>query len=356
TGLRGVGKTVLLKRFETMARANNYHVVHIEATDSDTFLNLLFAEIRAILFTVDPKSRVKGVLLGILKSFSLTYNLAEHSVNIGVEPTIGAADSGILHFDLTSLFLALGNELKEQQSGLLLSIDELQYLKREELEALIMTIHRTTQDVLPILLVGAGLPQLPALAGEAKSYAERLFSYPRIGPLSRQDITRAVREPALEQNVDFTDEALEQIYNITRGYPYFLQEWAYQSWNLAPQNRITLQDINAAESDVLKNLDENFFRVRYDRLTHAEKRYLRAMAELGEGPHRSGDVAALLGVKVESLGPVRNAVMKKGMIYSPQHGDTAFTVPLFDTFMKRMQPFELARAQTSKITRKQEKS
>jgi DNA-binding CsgD family transcriptional regulator len=201
-----------------------------------------------------------------------------------------------------------------------------------------MGVHRVTQLALPLLVVGTGLPQLPGLAGNAKSYAERLFDFPQIGALSKDDAFQAIRAPAQSEGAEVEQDALARLFEITQGYPYFIQEWAYTVWNMAERSPITLADVNAAEPQVLSRLDESFFRVRYDRLTPREKQYLRAMAELGPGPHRSGDIAAVLGVKVESTSPLRSGLIRKGMLYSPQHGDTAFTVPLFDAFMKRSIP------------------
>lgn len=191
---------------------------------------------------------------------------------------------------------------------------------------------------LPVVLVGAGLPQLVGKMGRSKSYAERLFDFPQIGKLDKPDARRALEEPASNAGVRFAAPALNEIITVTEGYPYFLQEWGYQSWNIAESSPITLAHAQSATAVAIQRLDRSFFRVRFDRLTPREKDYLRAMAELGEGPHRSGDIADALGVKVETVAPLRSSLIRKGMIYSPQHGDTAFTVPLFDQFMKRVMP------------------
>jgi hypothetical protein len=213
-----------------------------------------------------------------------------------------------------------------------------QYLSETEHGALITVIHRTTQKDLPVVLVGAGLPQLPGLAGDGKSYAERLFEFPEIGSLTSQDARAAIRVPAAEQGVEFTDEAVNLVIDLAHGYPYFLQEWGYHVWNAAEATPIEGSLVEAVTPRVVQHLDDNFFRVRFDRLTPAEKKYLRAMAELGPGPHRSGDIAAKLNVKVESVAPRRGTLIAKGMIYSPAHGDTAFTVPLFHEFLRREMP------------------
>ncbi len=341
TGLRGVGKTVLLNRAVDIAKAREYHVAQLEATESGEFIGLLAAELRSVLFAMSRRDRIGGAMqaaLQALKSFTLTLNLNEQSLKLGVDPAIGTADSGILSTDLTELFIKVGEAAAESGSAVLIAIDELQYLTKEQLEALIMAVHRTTQLLLPLVVVGTGLPQLPALAGNAKSYAERLFDFPRIGALNRDDAFTAIRRPALAEHVDFDDAALQAIFETTKGYPYFVQEWAYHAWNTAPRSPITISDIERIRAYVLARLDESFFRVRFDRLTPREKTYLRAMAELGDEPYRSGDIAGVLGARVEALGPLRSNLIKKGMVYSPQHGDTSFSVPLFGDFMKRMMP------------------
>lgn len=254
---------------------------------------------------------------------------------LDVDAAIGEADSGTLSEDLPDVFRALGEALVDRSTGGLIAVDEVQYLSSSELGALITAIHRTTQLDLPIILVGAGLPQLPGLAGDAKSYAERLFDFPRIGSLGDADARSAIYQPAHEQGVQFEEDALGAIIHASRGYPYFLQEWGYHVWNHSAGSPVTAADVTAAGVDVERQLDRNFFLVRYDRLTPKEKEYLSAMATLGAGPHRSGDIAEQLGVKVESVAPRRSGLIRKGMIYSPAHGDTAFTVPLFDDFLRR---------------------
>jgi hypothetical protein len=335
-GLRGVGKTVLLNRFEQLARDNGLQTGFMEAPETGEFKRLLATRLRSILVGLDqgPVSRAVKRAMGTLKSF--TYTLPDGmSISLDVDPVLGSADSGVLSEDTTDLLVAVGEAVKDRDTGLLLAIDEVQYLTAEELAALISAIHRTVQLSLPVILVGAGLPQLPGLAGSAKSYAERLFDFPHIGPLARADAQAALELPAQAQGVTFTDGALDDLLDRTQGYPYFLQEWGYHVWNVAPKSPITLEDVRLAAPDVQRQLDENFFLVRMDRLTPAEKRYLTAMAELGEGPHRSGDIAGRLGVKVESVAPRRSALIQKGMVFSPAHGDTAFTVPLFDEFLRR---------------------
>jgi hypothetical protein len=214
----------------------------------------------------------------------------------------------------------------------------MQYLSEKEFSALIMALHKVAQLNLPLIVVGAGLPQILGLAGESKSYAERLFSFPAVGPLPEADAERALQDPVRAAGVEFQPEALREIYRLTQGYPYFLQEGGYQAWNHAVATPIGAPVIRETSGLVSQRLDDNFFRVRFDRLTPREKTYLRAMAELGPGPYRTGDIADKLGVKINTLGPVRASLIKKGMVYSPSHGEMAFTVPLFDDFMRRVMP------------------
>lgn len=343
TGLRGVGKTVLLNEIERQARATGYRTIVIEAHEDKPLGPLLAPYVRSVLYDLDRAAgagdKVKRglrVLRSFLGALKITY--ADVEVGLDIDPEHGSADSGDLEIDLPNLLVALGEAAEERKSAVALLIDEVQYFSEKELGALIVAMHRIQQRQLPVVLLGAGLPILPGLAGESKSYAERLFSFPEIGALSEADTAKALRDPALAAGVDFEPEALREVFRLTRGYPYFLQEWGYQSWNQAPTSTITLQVVKKATPTVIERLDRNFFRVRFDRLTPSEKRFLRAMAELGPNDHRTGDIADTLGVKVTSLGPVRAKLIRKGMVYSPAHGDMAFTVPLFDEFMRRVMP------------------
>jgi hypothetical protein len=335
-GLRGVGKTVLLNRFAEIAQNEGFSVGQLEAPESGEFVQLLSLRIRRILLDLSrgPVSDVVTKALRVLKAFTLQLPDGA-SIRIDVDAIAGEGDSGLLSSDLTDLFVASGQAAQDRRQGLLIAIDEVQYLTKDELAALIVAIHRTTQLNLPVVLVGAGLPQLPGLTGDAKSYAERLFEFPVIGSLQQREAKDALAVPAAAEGVDFSDEALDLIVEESHGFPYFLQEWGYHTWNQAASSPIDLDDVDAATAHVQERLDENFFRVRLDRLTPAEKAYLRAMAALGPGPHRSGDIATEIGVKVESAAPRRNVLIRKGMIYSPAHGVTAFTVPLFDEFLRR---------------------
>lgn len=343
TGLRGVGKTVLLNEMERIALAEDYRTILVEAHEDKALPVLLAPHLRRMLFDLD---RVAGAgdkarrALAVLKSFVGAIKLKMGDVELGLdlEPARGVADSGDLELDLPSVFVAVAEASEERGLAVAILIDELQYLTPKELSALIMAMHKMQQRQLPLVLLGAGLPFLPGLAGESKSYAERLFDFPDIGALSEDDAGRALQEPVKEKNVLFEAASLAEIYRLTQGFPYFLQEWGYQAWNQAEASPITLSVVKEATTKVVSRLDRNFFRVRFDRLTPAERRFLRAMAHLGPGPQRTSDIAETLGSKITSLGPVRAQLIKKGMIYSPGHGHMAFTVPLFDEFMRRAMP------------------
>ena len=342
-GLRGVGKTVLLDRMRDDAEASGIHTMRIEAPERRSLPALLAPQMRQALLRLSRNENAKAhaqralrALAGFAKA--LKFKFEDIEVGFDLEPEPGLADNGDLEHDLQALLETVGESAKQAGNALVMFIDELQYVQEPELEALITALHRNAQRKLPVMLIGAGLPQLPGQMGRAKSYAERLFDFPEIGPLTPEASRQALSKPALEQGVNFTPDALEQILQITRGYPYFLQEWGKHTWDTAQRSPITQADVTLASQAAVAALDESFFRVRLDRLTPVEKQYLRAMAALGPGPHRSGDVADQLQRRVTSLGPTRSQLIAKGMIWSPNHGDTAFTVPLFDEFMRRAMP------------------
>ncbi|HEY9899886.1 MAG TPA: ATP-binding protein [Pantanalinema sp.] len=343
TGLRGVGKTVLLNEMERMSESSGYRTILVEAHENKPLAVLLAPHLRRLLFdlnrlagTGDKVRRGLAVLKGFIGAIKVTVGDIEFGLDI--EPERGAADSGDLEVDLPSLFTAVAEAAQERGVAIAILIDEIQYLSSAELSALIMAMHKMQQRQLPLVLIGAGLPIIPGLAGESKSYAERLFSFPAVGPLSGKDAARALQDPVQASGETFAPEALDEIYRLTNGYPYFLQEWGYQAWNHAVASPISLEVVQESTDLVVARLDENFFRVRFDRLTPGEKKFLRAMAQLGSGPYRTADIADCLGVKINSLSPTRSSLIKKGMIYSPSHGEMAFTVPLFDAFMRRAIP------------------
>lgn len=339
-GLRGVGKTVLLNEIHNYAQEQNFKSILVEAHEGKSLASLLLPSLRQTLFNLDRMEHVSEKVkkgLRVLKSFLNGVKMKVGDVEIGldIDPELGTGDSGDLEADLPALFEALAEAAQDRKTTISIIIDEIQYLSEKEFSALIMAIHKISQRRLPLVLIGAGLPQLVGLAGKSKSYAERLFDYPPIGPLNRDDAILALQEPVKEQDAYFTNEALDEIMSKTEGYPYFLQEWGYHAWNIATTSKIDLEVVKKATEASLKRLDESFFRVRFDRLTPSEKRYLLALAEFGSGPHRSGDIAEKLNVKPQTVAPTRAGLIKKGMIHSPSYGDMEFTVPLFDDFMRR---------------------
>ena len=342
-GLRGVGKTVLLTRISQESEARGFVVVNIEAPEKRSLPALLIPPMRAALLKLDRiaasgdlAKRSLRALGGFVGAMKIKYQDIEFGVDLGDEP--GIADSGDLEHDLSDLLMEVGRAAKEKRTALIFFIDELQYVEEEQFASLITALHKCAQHQLPSALIGAGLPQLVGQAGRAKSYAERLFEYPEIGPLKENEARKALVAPAKQRDVEFEEGALAEILVRTKAYPYFLQEWGKHSWQCAQGSPITRQDAVLATDLAIAELDASFFRVRFDRLTPSEKRYLRAMAELGPGPHRSGDIAHLLNKGVTNVAPTRSSLIKKGMIYSPSHGDNSFTVPLFDGYMKRVMP------------------
>lgn len=340
-GLRGVGKTVLLNRIGDLAADDGFEAVFLEAPEDRGLAEMLVPPLKTLLVRLSRVERAKVLAkrgLGILRSFAAALKVEVGDLGFGVQAEAGTADSGNLEADLPELLLSVASAAKEAGKPVILIIDELQYLSARDLGALITAVHRTGQRGLPLLVIAAGLPQLAALAGEAKSYAERLFTYPDVGRLSEAAARDAIRSPMRKRGAEIAEGALTMIVEQTRGYPYFLQEWGFHTWDAATSSPITEGDVARATVEALAQLDEGFFRVRMDRLTPREKAYMRAMAALGPGPHRSGDIAQTLRIDVRAAGPLRNGLIRKGMIFSPQFGETAFTVPMFDEFMCRSMP------------------
>jgi hypothetical protein len=342
-GLRGVGKTVLLDRMRADAEQSGIQTIRVEAPEGRSLPALLAPELRIALLRLSRTEKARDIaqrglraLAGFAKALKVKY--ADIEVGFDFEPEPGLADNGDLEHDLQDLLEAVGLAAKAADTAVVIFIDELQYVDEGELAALITSMHRCAQVGLPVMLVGAGLPQLRGRMGNAKSYAERLFNFPMVGPLPAAAARFAITKPLADEGVTITDDALDTLVGVTRGYPYFLQEWGKHSWECADESPIEHSDVESATQLTVAALDESFFLVRFDRLTPAEKKYLRAMAELGPGPHRSGSIADCLGREVTALGPTRSTLIAKGMIWSPSHGDTAFTVPLFDEFMRRIMP------------------
>jgi hypothetical protein len=341
-GLRGVGKTVLLNRIGELAEERGFVRVQLEAPENKRLAGILVPVLRGHLIKLSASDQARHLArraLAVLRAFAGAFKVAIGDIEISMtDAERGLADSGDLELDLPELLAAVAAAAKSADRGLAILIDEVQYLAEEDFAALIVASHKLAQSGAPFIVFGAGLPQIAALAGEAKSYAERLFLFPDIGALDPASARDAIRVPLRSQRVEIAEDALAAIVEQTRGYPYYLQEWGAHAWNAAARSPIRLADVAAAAELAVKDLDHNFFRVRFDRLTPREKDYVRAMAELGPGPHRSGAIAQLLQIRVESAGPLRDALIKKGMVYSPQHGETAFTVPMFDGFVKRIMP------------------
>lgn len=346
TGLRGVGKTVLLNRMKGISQHEGYHPIPMEASEDKPIAPSLASSLRKLIFNLDSTISGHKVrhALAVLKGFISTVKVSAGigldglRMDLDIDPERGTADSGDLETDLPNLFTVIAETVRDKGSAVAIFIDEIQYLKPHELGALMMAMHRMQQLQLPLVLVGAGLPVLPGLAGEIRSYAERLFDFPNVGTLSKRDADAALQKPMQKKKVKFNPAALKEIFKQARGYPYFIQEWGYQAWNHAEASPITLKVVKTASKTVIKRLDENFFRVRFDRLAPKEKEFLRTMADIsGENKHTS-DVASLLKRKNTDLSPVRAKLIRKGMIYSPAHGDVAFTVPLFGEFMRRTMP------------------
>jgi hypothetical protein len=338
-----VGKTVLLGEFRETAQAANWVVVEHEVNKHDdaSFRLEVALKLRAALLQLAPRARWTDRFrraASALGSFTLTVDPSgQLQVGMNVETVEGLADHGNLVMDLTDVLVAVGEAAQDHARGVVMLFDEVQFLTRGQLEAVILSLHKTVQRRLPVTLVGAGLPQM-AFAGDAKSYAERLFKFPTIGNLNDSDARRALAEPALDEGVSYSQDALNLAIEVTGGYPYFIQELGYAAWGVTKQSPITRGDVEDAVELYEAKLDSSFFRVRLDRASELQRAYLRAMAELGAEPHKAADVAAKLDRESTQLGPTRAELIDMGLLYTPQHGYAAFTVPHFDRFMLRALP------------------
>lgn len=337
-GLRGTGKTVLLNEIGKIAKEEGLLVSKVESPERESLARLLYPEMRKVMRSLSGVEAAKQIAsrgLKGLRGFASIFKIDIAGVEIGVEPEPGLADSGDLQYDLPDLFEVIGQAAKAAGKGWILLIDEVQYLSEADLSALIVAIHRMSQEGLPVLLVGAGLPQVARLAGEAKSYAERLFLYPEVGALDQPSAIQAVEKPILEEEASIEPAALGTIVDRTRGYPFFLQEWASTAWNNAEGPVITIGDVSHSYDETIASLDAGFFRVSIDRLTKSEVQFVKTMSELGDGPYAMADIAKAMGRVQSSLGPTRANIISKGMIYSTDHGYLNFTVPLFAEYMRR---------------------
>jgi hypothetical protein len=340
-GLRGVGKTVLLNRLNSMAEQKGFRTAKVEAPEGGMLPQLLAPELRQVLYSLDLQASAGHKVrqaASVLRNFAAAFKVKIGDIELGIDLARGEADTGNLEQDLPDLLVAVCEAANERSVALGIFLDEVQYLLPEELASLIVACHEVAQRHLPLFFAGAGLPQIAALSGNAKSYAERLFTYPHVGQLDAASARAALVHPAKNEGVDIQADAVEEILRVTERYPYFIQEWGFHVWNSAPGSPIHLADVQHANPGIIAHLDANFFRVRFDRLTPLQQKYLRAMAELGAGPYQTGDIAAMLGVAAGAVATVRQQLINKGMVWSQRHGETAFTVPLFDEFMKRQIP------------------
>lgn len=340
-GLRGVGKTVLLNRLLKIADEIGYETIKIEAPEGGNLPDLIVPELRRILYSLDLKAKFgkkAKTARAVLQNFAAIFKVTVGEVDFGIEPAPGLADTGNLQQDLPSLLIAVAEAAKEKNTAIGLFVDEVQYLSPTELAAIIVACHEIAQRGLPLFFVGAGLPQIAALAGNAKAYAERLFNYPKVDRLEHDAAQDAIKIPVEAEDAALTQEAINEIISKTEGYPYFIQEWGSHVWNAAENSPITAEDVIDTTPAVIAHLDDNFFRGRFDKLTVLQQKYLRAMAELGAGPYKTGDIATALEVEPSAVATVRQQLIKKGMVWSQRHGETAFTVPMFDEYMRRQIP------------------
>jgi hypothetical protein len=345
TGLRGVGKTVLLGEFRQIAEEFKWKVLELEASkhDDDYFRRTIYSQLRAALYQISPRAKwgdKARKAAQVLQSFSLSIDPSSGipTLSLDVDAAEGFADHGSLTLDLTDVLVSIGEAAREHGTGLVLLFDEVQFLSQSQLEAVIQAIHKSVQRKLPVTFVGAGLPQIAELAGDAKSYAERLFKFPKLGSLDFEDAKKALAEPAHIEHVRFEDDALVRAFDLTEGYPYFVQELGYQVWAVANGDSITLEDVEDAKDAYEAKLDSSFFRVRLDRATQLQIAYMRAMAQLGPDSQKAADVAAVMGRESTQLAPTRSELINMGLLYTPAHGYAGFTVPHFDRFMLRAVP------------------
>ena len=344
-GLRGVGKTVLLTEIESIAQDNNIYYEHIEAMENGSFMSSISLYVGKILRKMSVREKAKQYIdfaKNVALSFQFFYN-KEGETSIGINPEMlqtaaGIADTGDLQNDLTELLVHLGKVGQKINTGAILFIDEVQYLKDAEFEALMAAIHRCNQLGLPLVLIAAGLPKIAKIAGDIKSYAERLFKFIPVDKLQEDDAKQALIQPAKKLGVQFTDAALSEILLQTDCYPYFLQEYGQQVWKYADKETqtITQQAACAAHDDFISELDEGFFKVRHDRASEKELEFMRAMVQCGSLPCQTKQVAQLMHSSYNRIAPIRAQLIHKGFIYATNRGEISFTVPQFDKYLKRV--------------------
>jgi len=336
TGLRGVGKTVLLNEFESDCDAAGWPGETRELAQGSQIAHVIAKAARKALMEMSAKKRAGDAVrrgLGALRAFTMT--VGDIAFRFDVEALEGVADSGDLAEDMRDLLVEVGAAAQANGSGFALILDEMQHLAKSDLEALIVGLYRAKQKNLPVALVGGGLPLLPELTGEAKSYAERGFEFRKIGALDDEAAAAALEEPARGQGVNWQPKAVERVVHLTEGYPYFLQEYGRAAWKIGDGSAVTRQDVAAAEPIALEYLDGNFFSQRVGKLPSAERRYLSAIAALGDGPQRSGEVAGALGKDAQDVSVVRDRLIKASLLYSPRRGEIDFTVPLCADYLRR---------------------
>lgn len=335
-GLRGVGKTVLLTRIESMAKEQNCEVCSFEVSQNTSLPQQLANEAKNLLQKFSKKEKMKETVktaASVLRGFASAFSLKLGDFSIEVLPTPASGD---LRVDMIALLLSIGLASKEVNRTTVLLIDELHTAKKEELGSLIMALHKISQLNLPILLFGAGLPLLTKLAAEARTYAERLFEYPIVGSLNDGDAKKALIAPVEKYGVSFEKKAIELILKKTLGYPYFLQVWGSHSWNQAISSIITENDVQIASKNALAELDNDFYRIRYEKLSPRQKDYVHAMATLKDRNAKSAEIAQAMRLKVNQAAPFRRDLIKSGTIYSPDRGLSAFTVPGFGDYLNRI--------------------
>ena len=342
SGLRGVGKTVLLNAIESEAEEKDILFEHIEINENRNFIQQIANTAKKFIHKMSRKEAAKEAVrkaTGLLRAFTVTYNPADSTFTAGMDGDIPEdISTGILTDDLTDLFVSMGRTALKSEDTIIFFIDEIQYMKINEAEALISAIHRCNQLRLPIMIFGAGLPKILKMLGEVKSYSERLFRFEEIGSLEKEDAKAAIVKPAEELKVSYNEDAVKEIINVTEGYPFFIQEYCKAIWERAEETIITVEDVYNSRPEFEKRLDQSFFKVRFERSTKKEKQFMFAMVKCGDLPCTISNVAAIMGKNVKSISPYRAQLIDKGLIYATEHAEVDFTVPQFDKYLIRINP------------------